>query len=216
MLPGNREYHEKELLQLIAGGDEQAFRRLFLQWSQLLAGYILKITESKELTEEIVQDVFMNIWVVRETLPQINNFKHFLIVVSRNQAFDVLKKQLREQERRKTWEKENATGTYIQDAEPGTLRSSVIEQAIDSLPPRRKEIYLLSRHERLTYQEIGARLGISKESVKTHLKLATVSISTFIRAHLTELSLLVIAFLKNIYFLFPLFILFESLSYTCH
>jgi RNA polymerase sigma-70 factor (ECF subfamily) len=43
-----------------------------------------------------VQDVFMKIWTVWETMSGINNFKHFLLVVSRNQAFDVLKKQLKE------------------------------------------------------------------------------------------------------------------------
>lgn len=188
LLSTSSTYNEKELLLKVAEGDEAAFRQLFLHWHQLLAGYILRITESRELTEEIVQDVFMNIWMVRETMPEINNFKHFLLVVSRNQAFDVLKKQLKEQELKRAWEKENKPQPWLastnNDAE--TSRLSLIEQAIDNLPPRRKEVYLLSRHERLTYQEVADRLGISRESVKTHLKLATRSISTFIRSHLPE------------------------------
>ena len=89
-------YTDKELLRQVAEGDETAFKHLYLQWHQLLAGYVFRITESRVLTEEIVQDVFMNIWRVRETLAEINNFKHFLLVVSRNRAFDVLKKQLKE------------------------------------------------------------------------------------------------------------------------
>jgi RNA polymerase sigma factor (sigma-70 family) len=111
-------------------------------------------------------------------------------VVSRNQAFDLLKKQLREQESKRAWEKENKPELYITYNDAETSRPSLIDQAIDSLPPRRKEVYLLSRHERLTYNEIASRLGISKESVKTHLKLAASSISSFIRSNLPEFTIL--------------------------
>jgi RNA polymerase sigma-70 factor (ECF subfamily) len=189
-------YNENELLLLVAEGDESAFRQLFLHWNQLLAGYIFRITESKELTEEIVQDAFMKIWMVRETLTGIDNFKHFLLVVARNQAFDVLKKQLKEQERKRAWEKENKQELYIEKDDAETSGLSLIEQAIDNLPPRRKEVYLLSRHDRLTYKEVAARLGISRESVKTHLKLASDSIAYFIRSHLSEIAVLAASLFK--------------------
>lgn len=169
----------------MAGGDEFAFRQLFLHWHQLLAGYVFRITESRELTEEIVQDVFLKIWMTRETLGEIENFKHYLLVVSRNQSFDVLKKQLKEQQLKVGYKKENKLS--IAEDNTDENYSGLIEQAIDSLPPRRKEVYLLSRHERLTYKEIAEQLGISRESVKTHLKLATDSISSFIRSHLVGL-----------------------------
>lgn len=177
-------YNEKELLLQVAAGDETAFRQLFQQWHQLLAGYVFRITESKELTEEIVQDVFLKIWMTRETLGEIENFKHYLLVVSRNQSFDVLKKQLRQEHQKREWEKENKLRAVPDETSPDY--SSLIDEAIDSLPARRKEVYLLSRHERLTYQEVADRLGISKESVKTHLKLASDSISTYIRSRLTS------------------------------
>ena len=195
-MPDPQPYNEKELLLQVARGDESAFRQLFLQWNQLLAGYVFRITESRELTEEIVQDVFMKIWMVRETLTGINNFKHFLLVVARNQAFDALKKQLKEQERKRVWEKENKPELYIANSDTDTSGFSLIDQAIDSLPPRRKEVYLLSRHERLTYKEVADRLGISRESVKTHLKLAADSIAGFIRSHLSEITVLAASLIK--------------------
>ena len=76
-------------------------------------------------------------------------------------------------------------------------RYSLIDQAIDSLPPRRKEVYLLSRHERIAYKEIANRLGISIESVKTHLKLANNAISFFIRSNLPEITVLFINIFIN-------------------
>jgi len=192
LLSNSPTYTDKELLLKVAEGDEIAFRRLYLKWYQLLAGYVFRITESRELTEEIVQDVFINIWRVRETLAEINNFKYFLLVVSRNKAFDILKKQLKEQKLKQIWAKENlsAFATALDDID--FSRNSLIEKAIDSLPPRRKEVYLLSRHERIAHNEIAKRLGISKESVKTHLKLANNSISAFILSNSPQMGLLFI------------------------
>ena len=197
LLSNSTPYTDKELLLLVAEGDETAFRQLYLQWHQLLAGYVFRITESRELTEEIVQDVFMNIWRVRETLAEIKNFKHFLLVVSRNRAFDVLKKQLKEKKLKKIWEKENMSELPIAVDDAEVSPYSLIDQAIDSLPPRRKEVYLLSRHERIAYKEIANRLGISKESVKTHLKLANNAISAFILSNLPEISVLFINIFIN-------------------
>lgn len=197
-LPAPPPYDERALLAKVAAGDQEAFRHLFKHWHQLLAGYVFRITESRELTEEIVQDVFMKIWTVRETMTGINNFKHFLLVVSRNKAFDVLKKQLRQQALHRAWEKESKPELLIADNDAETFRLSLIEQAIESLPPRRKEVFLLSRGERLSYQEIAMRLCISRESVKTHLKLASISISGFIRSNIVEVAVLA-ACLPNIF-----------------
>ena len=196
-MPTPPAYNEKELLLKVAENNETAFSQLFLHWHQLLAGYVFRITESRELTEEIVQDVFMKIWMIRETMAGINDFKHFLLVVSRNQAFDVLKNHLKEKEFKRTWEKENRPALFIENNDAETFfRSSLIDQAIDSLPPRRKNVYLLSRHERLTYKEIASQLGISRESVKTHLKLASDSISLFIRSKLVPIAILATKLLK--------------------
>lgn len=178
------------MLARIAEGDQSAFRALFMHWHQLLAGYVLRITESREMTEEIVQDVFMKIWTVRETMPSIRHFKHFLLVVSRNRAYDIMKKQLREAACRRAWEKAYVPEPTLTEQEHELFRLSLIDQAIESLPPRRKEVFLLSRGERLTYQEIAARLNISRESVKTHVKLASLAISGFIRSNIIEAALL--------------------------
>jgi len=189
-------YDERALLARVAEGDESAFCQLFRHWHQLLAGYIFRITESRESTEEIVQDVFMKIWTIRETMTEINNFKHFLLVVSRNKAFDVMKKQLREKALRRGWEKENVPEPLVIDNEEELIMHSLIEQAIESLPPRRKEVFQLSRNERLKYKEIAARLDISQESVKTHIRLAIHSIGAFIRSHPAEFALVATTLLK--------------------
>jgi len=188
-------YDEKALLLLCAGGDENAFKALFLQWYQLLAGYLFRITESKELTEDVVQETFLKVWMARESLSGVHHFKSYLLTVSRNHAFDVMKRRLKEQTLHRAWQRETTVAADGEDTD--MYRASLIDAAIDSLPPRRKEVYLLSRHERLTYHEIADRLGISRESVKTHLQLATSGISSFIKDHLLESFALIEIFLKK-------------------
>jgi RNA polymerase sigma-70 factor (ECF subfamily) len=189
-------YDENALLLQCAGGDQSAFRTLFMQWHQLLAGYLFRITESRELTEDLVQEVFLKIWVARESLAEVRHFRLYLLAMSRNHAYDALKKQLKEQTLQRIWMRETAEDPR-ESEDPEICKAALIDAAIDSLPPRRKEVYLLSRHERLTYQEIATRLGISRESVKTHIELATSGISRFIREHLWESLAFFIIFLKN-------------------
>ncbi|HWB90360.1 MAG TPA: sigma-70 family RNA polymerase sigma factor [Puia sp.] len=195
-MPDSTRYDESALLLQCAGGDENAFKALFLQWYQLLAGYLFRITESKELTEDLVQEVFLKVWMARESLSGVRHFKSYLLAVSRNHAFDVMKKRLKEQMLRRAWERDTSIGAEA-DEDTNMYRAALIEAAIDSLPPRRKEVYLLSRHERLTYHEIADRLGISRESVKTHIELATSGISRFIKDHLLESLALIDIFLKK-------------------
>ena len=167
-----------------------------MQWHQLLAGYLFRITESRELTEDLVQEVFLKIWVARESLAEVRHFRPYLLAMSRNHAYDALKKQLKEQTLQRIWMRETAEDSR-ESEDPEICKAALIDAAIDSLPPRRKEVYLLSRHERLTYQEIATRLGISRESVKTHIELAISGISRFIREHLWESLAFFIIFLKN-------------------
>jgi len=98
-------YNERDLLLRTAAGDESAFSQLFHQWYQHLAGYLYRITESSELAEEILQDVFLKIWMTRETLAEGRDFKAFLIVVSRNHACSALRKIMRKEKHHKRWER---------------------------------------------------------------------------------------------------------------
>lgn len=173
---------EKLLLSRIAAGDERAFKQLFEEWHQYLATHILRVTQSRQLTEEIVQDVFLKIWNSRETLVDINNIWTYLLVISRNHALNALQKKAREFKRWEQWVKDNASAADSTD--PNTTFYSLIDEAIDKLSPRQKEIYLLHRHQRMTYQQIATHLNIGRETVKTHLESATRAISKHIKLQL--------------------------------
>lgn len=197
----NLPYDEKDILLRVSQGEELAFTQLFNAWQPLLASYIFRITRSKELTAEVVQDVFLKIWMSREALVSVENFKAYLFIVSKNHALNALRKTMRELRNLKIWEKQviiqDTDVIARQENETAFNDSSVytlIDEAIEHLPPRQKQVFLLHRYERLTYNEIAIKLGIGKESVKTHIAFAVKTISKYLTARIT----LLITFVSNI------------------
>jgi len=179
---------EKDLLTRVAAGDEKAFSDVFHNWQPFLSTHIYRITESKELTEEIVQDVFLKIWQSRETLIGINHFRAYLLVVSRNHAINALKKIARDFGKWEKWARENKADAEA--VEPEQNYYGLLDEAVDQLSARQKEVYLLHRHQRMTYAEIAEKLGIGKESVKTHIELAVKNISAFVKGRLAAIIIL--------------------------
>lgn len=164
----------------MAKGDENAFGQLYRKWHPAVGTYILRVTKSRELAAEIIQDVFLKIWMSREALSEINNFKSYLFIMSRNQALNALKKVMREAKLYDDMEIQNEN--KVQEDNVEQVRLSLLDEAVDALSPRQKEIYLLHRHERLTYDQIAQKLGIGKESVKTHLQLAVKAITKYLQS----------------------------------
>ena len=95
---------ENDLLLRVAGGDEHAFSELFNTHHQLLGTHIYRITGSAELAEEVVQDVFLKIWLSRESLAAVQHFRAYLFVISKNHALNCLRKIAKERLRQKTIE----------------------------------------------------------------------------------------------------------------
>ncbi|AWO00292.1 RNA polymerase subunit sigma-24 [Chitinophaga alhagiae] len=178
---------EQALLADVASGNSSAFRALYEHWYPFLDTHIFRITTSKPLTQEIVQDVFLKIWEARETLHNIRSFKAYLLVVSKNHALNALQKLAAEHRNQERWAREQPP---VQDAPP--FYYSLIDEAIDRLTDRQKEVYLLHRHQRLTYKEIAGRLGIGRETVKYHLEVATAAISRYVQHRLAMMAALIL------------------------
>lgn len=185
------------LLEKVAAGNEAAFSELYAIWQPRLSSFIFRITKSREVSAEIVQDVFLKIWVNREALLEVQNFKAYLFVVSKNQAINAFRKSMMELRLFQQLEVKlkNERTELPEDMEASQL--ALLDEAIDKLSPRQKEVYLLHRQTRLTYQEIADQLGIGKESVKTHLELAVKSITKYLKSRIALITLIVEIISKN-------------------
>ena len=163
--------NEETRLQQIALGDEPAFRELVYTYNLQLKTFVFKLTKSNELAEEIVQDVFLKLWLNREILVNVKNFKTFLFVISKNQALNAMRAVLRERNNQKKWQWNNSEQAISQPANENTP-AELLEKVVERLPPQQKKAWLLSRRHQKKHSEIADIMQVSKETVKKHIQLA--------------------------------------------
>jgi RNA polymerase sigma-70 factor (ECF subfamily) len=173
---------EKQLLQLTATGDEYAFALIVKRYDPVIYPYLLYWLKDTQLAEEVTQDVFMRIWRHRERLPELENFAGYLYTIARNKANTVLGQQLM---------KINEPSTDVVDEIINNPQSALelkqlattLEKAVNLLPPRRREVFVLSRNEGLTYEQIAERLKIARSTVNEHMVAALVFLRYYLREH---------------------------------
>jgi RNA polymerase sigma-70 factor (ECF subfamily) len=171
----------RQLLKKVAEGDERAFGLLFKTHAQKLGHYLYRMCESKEVTEEIIQDVFTIVWQKRQVLADIGNLDNYLFILSKHRVLNHLRQLAAERCRQLEWSSQQEEAyDEIKDL-PGLEKASLLlDEAVKKLPPQQRLVYTLSREEQLKYEEIAQRLGLTKETVKTHMKLAL----SFLRSNL--------------------------------
>jgi RNA polymerase sigma-19 factor, ECF subfamily len=174
-------HNEKDLFRRIAEGDESAFAEFFHRHKLALFDYGMKITKSRVAAEELVQECFVKLWIARQNLLTVENPLGYLQIMARNAGVDYLRRlSLDAGLQKKVWagisETENPTLQKIQVSETQRL----INEAVSQLPPQQREVFMLSRYEGLSYQQIGSQLGIAGNTVKNHL----VKALKFIREYL--------------------------------
>jgi RNA polymerase sigma factor (sigma-70 family) len=192
-LPENPPYTEQELLLRVAEGDEKAFHELVTSYAHLLYTFIFRIIGDRPPTEDLVQDVFVKIWLTREHLAEVRNFKAYLFIVSRNFAIKAAQKALREQKKLNEWKLQEAGSAEPQDHE---WKFVLIEEAIASLPPQQHKVWTMSRRQCMKYTEIAEELGLSRDAVKKYLQYANASIMKYVKNRL-DLLILVAIFLQG-------------------
>ncbi len=162
-------YHEKELLQQLANGSEAAFTDIFYHYRSKLYHYIYTITASQEMAEDTVHDIFLKIWNSRDKLAGIENMNAYLYRLCHNQAISGLRRMAKETLILSELQQE--TIPLLPDIDPASQREirTYIQQAVNKLSPQQRKIFLLSRHDGLKHKQIADKLGVSINTVKTHL-----------------------------------------------
>jgi RNA polymerase sigma-70 factor (family 1) len=184
---------EAELLLRTAKGDDKAYRLLFDEYQPLLLSFVFRITRNMVETEEIVQDIFLKLWMSKETLSEVKNFKNYLFILSRNAALNSIDKEMRRQRNQQAFEKSKVgIAKEEPDGEDPNRPYHLIDEAIQRLPGQQQSAWLLSRHEGLTYEQIAEKMGISAKTVKRHIRTATDSMKDYISTHNMQLVILLV------------------------
>lgn len=174
---------ETALLQQLSLDSVDAFDTLYHRFKQPVYANIFKMVKQPEAAEDILQEVFTALWENRRNLQTDKSVAGWLFVVSYNKALSFLKKKLKESSVVVIQPElsENTVQEEPLDEELVNLQLSLIEEAVDQLPTRKKEVFRLLRFEGRSPEEVAGLLNISVSSVKDYLKQATRSVKDYVR-----------------------------------
>jgi RNA polymerase sigma-70 factor (family 1) len=164
---------------LIANGDQKKFSQMMELTSQELLWFAIGFLKNKEIAEEVVSDVYVNIWNNRAHLEKINNLKSYLFVSVRNGCLSHLRKV--KNEKIISIDSVNEYSFLpVEGPEDSLIEKEIIEQiyaAIETLPCKCKLAFTLAKINGLKYREIAEVLGITEKTVNNHLVLAVKKIT---------------------------------------
>ncbi|MBC9934935.1 RNA polymerase sigma factor [Chitinophaga qingshengii] len=175
-------HNEQQLLLRVSEGDETAFQQLLYAYSDRLGAFVYKLTHSREVAQEIVQDTFIKVWHKRATLPEVGHAGKYLFIIARNLTYNHIRDQARMTLKYQDWlqDMENSDATPGDD-EGLAQYLPVIEQAVSQLPPQQRKVFELVRKQGLSHKQIAEQMQLSPESVKKYRKLALQFIREYVR-----------------------------------
>jgi len=172
-LDPNSKKDEKGLVINLIKGDPIAFEKIYNLYVRKVYYFALRYLRNNMEAEEMVQEVFTKIWENRKNLNPELSFSGYLLTITKNTIFNDNRKKV------------NHLAycqyivNYIQSQSRDLEREIIfqdlmvkVNQSIDNLPPKRQEIFKLSRLSGLSYKEISKKLDITEKTIETHMRLA--------------------------------------------
>lgn len=156
----------------LAEGNEKAFDALFVEYYPKVLQFVMRFCREKSEAENIVQELFMELWIKRERFLKIENLDNYLFISARNAAIHCVKQSL------VYCDDESACDNIQGNDANGDMKMcyeelyDLIMSEIGSMPEQRRRVFVMSRVDGLNNSEIAQRLGISKRTVETHISLA--------------------------------------------
>jgi RNA polymerase sigma-70 factor (family 1) len=191
-------YDENELLLKVAVGNENAFEQLYDHYSDTIYGIAYAYLKSQPIAEEIVQDIFLKIWIGRKSLAKIDHFSNYVFIITRNHILNTLHRKVRERNylaHLSTILKENSISP--EQELMGKESDAIINKAIFNLPPQQRLIYQLVRLNGMKLKEVAAQLGLTRNTVRNHLCRAVKFIRSFTHQGLQALLLMLFSLLVS-------------------
>jgi RNA polymerase sigma-70 factor (ECF subfamily) len=173
LLSYNQAFDEKGLFLRIAEGDEEAFRTLYHQYGRMLLPFLLKLTHSPDMADEIIQEVFLRIWLNRDKLQAVTYPRAYIYKMASNQVHNWINKNLLSQKaiHRHITQFPEAENPVEKNLEVQEMLA-VLRQAVEELPAQRRLIYVMNREKGMKAAEIADALQLSVHTVKNTLAAA--------------------------------------------
>ncbi|RKR82935.1 RNA polymerase sigma-70 factor (ECF subfamily) [Mucilaginibacter gracilis] len=180
---------DKELTLLLKQGDAEAFEVIYNRFWKKLINTAYKRLRDEALCEEIVQDIFINLWEKRTTLTFSVGLKNYLFVAIKYKVIDHYRRQFLNDKFQVSEEHSEYDNSTVDQIFARDL-AKYLQKLVDNLPGKCKSVYELSRLEHKSHKEISRLLNISEKTVQGHLTKAL----QIIRSRMTDALLFFIVF----------------------
>ena len=186
--------NESELLVRIAEGDQLAFKKVYDTYFNRTYAFAFHVLHSKDLAQEVVQEVMLKIWQLGDELLAVRNLEGYLKMLAKRRAIDLLRRQ--QLERRAVQKSQENWQENSDDTEEAIILNEIreiLETGISLLPHQQRIVYKLCQQQGLKYDQAAEQLNISPGTVHRHMKLALKFLRLYVKEH-TDLAVLLLVF----------------------
>lgn len=181
---------EEDLLQKLRRGDREAFKELYDLYHRRLTLKLVYLLKSEELAQDVLQDIFVKIWEIRETIDPSGNFGGLLYKMAANLSKNVFRKSIYDQLMRSEFAKNDSYSPF-EDLDDASNAKTILNIALDRLTPRQREVYCLHKIEGMSYREISKLLSISDSAINHHIQQANKQLKELLKTDRLLIMLLI-------------------------
>ncbi len=190
-------YSDNELVSLIKNDNYAAFTTIYERYGKPLYLFIRSKLDGGEISKDVLQDLFVSLWEKRQTLVLEDSLKAYLYRAARYKIIDIYRKHATYRKYlHQLIEHFDEKPHSVMDTVENKSRTQDLFEAINHLPDRMKEIFMLSRFEHLSTEQISTHLGLSQQTVKNQISEA-------------------LKILRTVYVKLKLILLILSFSFLC-
>ncbi|WP_164108529.1 MULTISPECIES: RNA polymerase sigma factor [Sphingobacterium] len=185
-------YNDQQLTELMQADDHAAFTEIFNRYSALIYSHAYNKLRNEEEARDVVQEMFINLWIKRASLDPQNNLSGYLYTAVRNGVLNLIKHKKVVTNYADLFSQINLQYTASTDHLIREKQfAALIEAEIAALPPRMREVFELRHKEHLSNKEIAEKMQIAESTVADQMKKALRILKPKVRF------LLIICFLFN-------------------
>ncbi|RIH67030.1 RNA polymerase sigma-70 factor [Mariniphaga sediminis] len=191
-----KNYEELFIFNRMAEGDKEAFRFFFERYYSDLCNLVNIYINDSVISEEIVQDMYIYFWEKKEKIAIESSVKSYLYRATKNKSLNYIRNEKVQLSIREKLSKVTEHSAELPDSimDASQLRE-IIEQSINSLPEKCREVYILGKEKSLSYKEIAEELGISAKTVENQMGKALKKLRELLEPYYKDIFIFFLVFL---------------------
>ncbi|RYG20563.1 MAG: RNA polymerase sigma-70 factor [Chitinophagaceae bacterium] len=161
---------EENLFQLLCQGNQNAFDEVYSRYWQRLFLYVVKVIKDKDAAQDIVQEIFVSLWLRKSEIAKQNSLSGYLFTAARFKGINFVQDQLKKGKHVESLITHfSARQDTLNEAMEAKELNSLIDVELEKLPEKMRQVFVLSRKDNLSHREISDKLQISDKTVKKQI-----------------------------------------------